>query len=186
MSEKDKNRTGKILIAEPFMVDNNFKKSVILLCEDNNEGSLGFILNKHVNMNVNDLVEDFPEFKAPVYFGGPVALDTLHYIHNVGELLDDSLKVGQGVYWGGDFTKLKFLIENELILPKNIKFFVGYSGWSAGQLDQELESGSWVISDMDANYAFKTKAYRLWTQVLQNKGENFTVIAQISSDNKLN
>jgi len=177
---------GKILIAEPFMLDENFKKSVILICEHNKEGSLGFILNKPVNMFITDLIDDFPEFKCSVYFGGPVATDTIHYIHNVGELLENSVKIEAGVYWGGDFDKLKFLVENELILPKNIKFFVGYSGWSEGQLATEIDTGSWVISHMDANYAFKTKAYKLWTQVLENKGDNFSVIAQINDDNNLN
>lgn len=179
-------KAGNVLIAEPFMLDPNFKKSVILMCEHNDGGSLGFILNKPINMNINELVDDFPEFSSSLYYGGPVAADTLHYIHNVGEILDESLKIQQGVYWGGDFEKLKFLIENELILPKNIKFFVGYSGWSEKQLESELETGSWVISDMDANYAFKTKSYQLWTQALENKGDNYSVIAQISGDNKLN
>lgn len=177
---------GKILIAEPFMVDPNFKKSVIIICEHHDDGSLGFILNKPINIKLNKLIDDFPEFETKVYFGGPVAPDTLHYIHNVGELLDESIKIQQGVYWGGNFEKLKFLIENELILPKNIKFFIGYSGWDGGQLAGEIKTGSWVISDMDANYAFKTKAYKLWTQVLENKGDNYTVIAQINNDNKLN
>ena len=186
MNKNTKIDSGKILIAEPFMLDPNFKKSVILLCEHNENGSLGFILNKTVNIKLNELIDDFPEFDTKVFFGGPVAPDTLHYIHNVGELLEDSLKVERGVYWGGDFDKLKFLIENEMIQPKNIKFFIGYSGWTEGQLEDELETGSWVVSEMDANYAFKSKAYQLWTQTLQNKGDKFSVIAQITGDNSLN
>src|SRR5690606_33036284 len=117
------------------MLDNNFKRSAVLVCDYvKAEGTVGFILNKPLDMRVDDLVADFPEFDAEVFFGGPVQTDTIHYLHNVGELLDESTKIVDGVYWGGDFDKLKFLISQGLIEPKNIRFFVGYSGWSEGQL----------------------------------------------------
>lgn len=177
---------GNILIAEPFMTDGYFKRSVILVCEHRVDGSVGFILNKTVNMNIGDLISDFPEFEATVNFGGPVSTDTIHYIHNVGDILDGSTEIVKGVYWGGDFEKLKFLIKSELILPKNIRFFVGYSGWSAGQLEEELQHGSWVIDQMYANYAFKEKQQKLWQKVLINKGETYTVIAQMKDFHYLN
>lgn len=170
---------GKILIAEPFMVDPNFKRSVVLMCEHEEEGSLGFILNKSLDMKINELIADFPQFDAVVYYGGPVQTDTIHYIHNVGEVLDESLKVMTGVYWGGDFEKLKSLINSKLIQPQNIRFFVGYSGWSHGQLRDEMKLGSWVTDNMDANYLFKIKPQLLWQKVLQNKGNAFSVIAQM-------
>jgi putative transcriptional regulator len=173
-------KSGKVLLAEPFMQDLNFTRSAILLCEHNEEGSLGFILNKQLEMRVDDLISDFPEFDSRVYFGGPVQTDTIHYIHNVGDLLEDSVKVLEGVYWGGDFEKLKFLISSELIKPENICFYVGYSGWSEGQLLNELEVyHSWVIADMDANYAFKSKPDQLWKQIMRNKGNIYSVIAQM-------
>ncbi len=171
--------SGSILAAEPFMVDPNFKRSVILLCEHHNEGSIGFILNKTVNMNINDLLADFPAFESNVYYGGPVKTDTIHYIHNVGDVLDNSQKVADGIYWGGDYEKLKFLIQSKIILPENIRFFVGYSGWSEHQLEEELEHGSWVKADVHANYIFKTDIDQLWNQVMENKGDAFSVIAQI-------
>ncbi|MCL4153824.1 UNVERIFIED_CONTAM: hypothetical protein GTU68_050649, partial [Idotea baltica] len=89
------------------MHDPYFHRGVVLLCEHHAEGSLGFIINKPLEMSLNELVEDFPEIESPVYYGGPVGNDTLHYIHNVGELLPDSVEVAPGVYWGGDFHKLK-------------------------------------------------------------------------------
>lgn len=114
--------SGKILLADPFLLDPNFKRAVILLCEHQEEGSIGFIINKPINMNINDLVSDFPDFESEVYYGGPVATDTIHYIHNVGDLLDESVEISRGVYWGGEFDKLKFLISSELIKPQNIRF----------------------------------------------------------------
>ena len=175
-------QSGSILLAEPFMLDANFKRSTVLLCEHNEEGSVGFIINKPLRMRIDELIEDFPEFDAEVFFGGPVQTDTIHYIHNVGKLLDDSRLVADGVYWGGDFSKLKFLISSKLISSENIRFFVGYSGWSVGQLEDELNLGSWVSANMDANYLFKSIPSRLWEQVMYNKGDVYTVISQVPED----
>ena len=183
---KQKVNSGKVLLAEPFMLDPNFKRSVVLLCEHNEEGSVGFIMNKPLQMRIDELVDGFPEFNAEVFFGGPVQTDTIHYIHNMGNLVEDSVKVADGVYWGGDFENLKFLINSGLVLPHNIRFFVGYSGWSEGQLNDEMVYGSWVLADMDANYLFKSKPQELWHQVMYNKGNTFTVIAQMSEASTLN
>ncbi len=172
-------KTGNVLLAEPFMLDPNFKRSAVILCEHTDEGSIGFIMNKPIKMNVDDLIEEFPEFISEVLFGGPVQTDTIHYVHNVGDLLEDSVQITQSLYWGGDFEKLKFLISSNLIKPHNIRFFIGYSGWSEGQLNDELNLGSWVLTDMDPNYLFNTEPDLLWQQAMENKGSTFSVIAQI-------
>ena len=180
-------RKGSILLAEPFMLDPNFKRSVILLTEHSEkEGSLGFVLNKPITLKINELIEDFPEIDCPVYYGGPVAQETLHYIHDVGDILDGSLKIAQNIYWGGEFEKLKFLIDTKLIQPKNIKFFLGYSGWSPGQLMDEMEYGSWVIAHLDTNYAFKTEYKEMWRQVMKHKGGSYVVIADMPDNSFLN
>jgi putative transcriptional regulator len=180
-------KQGKLLLAEPFMMDPNFKRSVILVCDHSKEqGSIGFILNKPLKMNIDELVGEFPEFDSEVHYGGPVSTDTIHYVHNVGELLEDSVSVGRGIYWGGNFEKLKFLIESKLIKPQNVKFFVGYSGWTMGQLKEELKTGSWVMADMDPNYIFKTKARKLWQDIMVNKGDIYSVIAQMPEGPNLN
>lgn len=172
-------KSGQILLSEPFMIDPYFRRAVVLLCEHHEQGSLGFILNKSIDIQVNDLISDFPAFEAEVFYGGPVQTDTLHYIHNVGDLLDDSLQVSNGVWWGGDFDKLKVLITTDLIKPENIRFFVGYSGWSSGQLGEEMETGSWMTAPMDANYLFKTKPQEMWSKVMYNKGNRYEVLADM-------
>lgn len=179
-------KAGKILLAEPFMLDPNFKRTVVLICEHGHHGTTGFVLNKTLDIKVNELLPDFPESKAAVFVGGPVAVDSLHYLHNVGDMLDNSLEVCPGVYWGGDFEKLKFLMENGLIKDNNIKFFVGYSGWTEGQLIEEMQETSWIVEDMDANYLFKIKPFVLWQTVLHNKGNTYTVIAQMPDAVSLN
>ncbi len=172
-------KTGQIILAEPFMLDMNFKRAAVLLCEHGEEGSIGFIINKQLDMRVDDLIADFPSFKSGVYFGGPVQTDTIHFVHNVGDLLENSIQLSQGVYWGGDFEKLKFLIDSKLIHPRNIRFFVGYSGWTDGQLADEMALGSWVVADMDANYIFRSKPQTLWQKIMNKKGDAYTVIAQM-------
>jgi len=186
MDNTNKIVAGSLLIAQPFTMDNYFKRSVVAICEHRVDGSIGFILNKTVDMNITDLIGDFPEFESEVGFGGPVATDTIHYIHNVGEILDESIEIARGVYWGGDFEKLKFLISSKLILPHNIRFFVGYSGWGESQLEEELETGSWVVDQLHANYAFKDSEQDLWQKVLHNKGERYTVIAQMDEFQSMN
>ena len=169
--------SGTVLLAEPFMMDQNFKRTAVLLVDHGDDGSVGFILNREVDMRVDELIDEFPEFDAPVYFGGPVGTDTIHYLHAKGDLLEGSDEISPGVFWGGDYEKLKFLIDSGLIGPRDIRFFVGYSGWSKDQLNEELDLGSWVTAPMDPNYLFKSKAATLWNQVMDNKGSTFSVIA---------
>ncbi len=180
-------KKGAVLLAEPFMLDPNFKRTAIFLIEHNErEGSLGFILNRPVDMRVDELVDDFPEFNAPVYFGGPVGGDTVHYLHTKGDLLEGSDEVMRGVWWGGDYERLKFLIRQQLIKPRDIRFFVGYSGWSERQLQEELKSGSWVTAQMFPNYLFQSDPEKLWAQVMSNKGNHFQAIAEMEESANYN
>lgn len=172
-------KSGQILIADPFMLDPYFRRSVILVCEHHDQGTIGFILNKSIDMGLNDLMGDFPTFDSEVFYGGPVQTDTLHYVHNLGDMLDESIKITDGVWWGGDFDKLKFLITRQMVHPDNIRFFVGYSGWSSGQLKEELEYGSWVTGNLDANYIFKFKPNRLWRHAMYNKGDLYEIISDM-------
>jgi putative transcriptional regulator len=179
-------KAGKILVAEPFMLDPNFKRAIILICEHGEHGTTGFVLNKPLDIKINELIQDFPKSKASVHIGGPVAVDSLHYLHNVGEMLDNSQEVCPGVFWGGDFEKLRFLMDTGVITDKNIRFFVGYSGWSEGQLEEEMKELSWIVDDMDANYLLKIKPFVLWQTVLHNRGNTYTVIAQMPDAISLN
>ena len=177
---------GQLLLAEPFMMDPYFRRAAVLLCEHGDEGSLGFIINKQLDIDLNDLLQDFPEFESTVYYGGPVQTDTIHYLHNVGELLEDSVKVAPGIFWGGSFEKLKFLVDQRMVLPDNIRFMVGYSGWTSGQLAEEMAYGSWVLGESDPNYVFKQKPARVWQQAMSFKSGVHAVIAQMPEGPLLN
>ncbi|MCL4109178.1 UNVERIFIED_CONTAM: hypothetical protein GTU68_028359 [Idotea baltica] len=170
---------GSVLLAEPFSLDHNFRRTAVVLTEHHKEGSVGFIMNKAMDVQVSGLLSDFPDFEGKVFYGGPVATDSLHFLHNVGDLLEDSMPVTNGVYWGGDFEKLKFLISAKVIKEDNIRFYLGYSGWSSGQLREELEYGAWVPAEFDANYLFKSSADLLWEQIMTNQGDVYSVIAKM-------
>lgn len=180
---------GKILIAEPFMTEPTFSRTVIGLCDHSEkDGSVGFVLNKPLKVKLKELLPDIKsDIDYRIGYGGPVGTDTIHYIHNIGDLLEDSQFVTKGVYWSGDFNKLKVLINNGLVEFDNIRFYIGYSGWSPGQLEEEMkDSKSWVISDLDPNYVFKSKYKTMWKDALKHKGDPYSVIAQIPKTQSFN
>lgn len=178
--------TGKLLLADPFMMDDNFKRAVILLCDYHHDGSLGFIVNKPMDVKVHELLENFPENDMDLYFGGPVAHDTIHFIHTKGDLVEDSMEIAPGVFWGGDYNRIRFLLNHQIITDRDIRFFIGYSGWSPGQLEAELEYNSWMVANFDKNYVFTRKHNDLWSKVLNHKGGHYEVIANISEFSNLN
>ena len=186
MGKKQIINQGTLLLAEPFIMDVYFRRAAILICDKHDEGTLGFILNKPLDVKVQDILSDFPEFDGLAYYGGPVQTDSLHFLHSAGDLVDDSQFVCQGVYWGGDFEKVKILIKNGLLKPEQIRFYVGYTGWSKDQLEEEIKENTWIIDEMDPNYLFLFKSEKLWQIILEHKGNNHAVIAQISDFLNLN
>lgn len=180
---------GCLLVAEPFMQDPHFRRAVLIICEHSDkDGTIGFIINKPIGLGITDLIADFPDFEATVQFGGPVEKEsTLHYLHDRGDILEGSIKVAPGIWWGGDFEVLKFLIQNELILPHNIRFYLGYSGWEGGQLREEMAMKSWIKAESDPNYLFRdNRKEDIWEKVLQNKGDQYSVISEMPEFPSLN
>ena len=140
-----KPKKGNLLIAEPSIIgDISFNRSVVILADHTEEGSIGFILNKPFEFGVTDLVPEI-EVDFKVYNGGPVEQDNLYFIHQIPELIPNSIEISQGIYWGGDFTTIIDLINTEQVTSKDIRFFLGYSGWDEDQLETELNSNSWVV-----------------------------------------
>ena len=172
---------GDFLIAEPFLDDPNFGHTVILVCEQTPDGTLGLILNRPTDTRIDELMlEGFPTFNSTLFLGGPVATDSLFFLHNLGDLVADSTPVARGVWWGGNFEEVRFLIQNELIKPYNIRFFLGYAGWESGQLDDEIAEGTWLVEPSDPNFVFRHNTRQLWAEVLRNKGNHYTVLGTMT------
>ena len=165
-----KPRRGRVLIAEPLMDEFYFGRSVILLAGHNDEGTFGLVMNKPTGTTLNEILPDFPDFPAPVFIGGPVQTDNLYFIHTLGNEVPDSSEILPGIYWGGDLEIVKELLKLGLIGKDQIRFFLGYAGWSPSQLDEELKNNAWVVSETNLRSLLKTKSDKMWNNYLQRMG----------------
>ncbi len=179
--------SGHILIAEPFLKDPPFIRSVILLCTfSEDDGAFGFTLNKICEDTLDELIPDMEGYTLPVYSGGPVQTDTLHYLHNYPEHFSDCQKVAENIYWGGDFELLKTLIKNNTIAAKEIKFFLGYSGWTKGQLEEEIAEETWLLTEANSKLVFNTAHEKLWNESLIKLGGKYKLLIHYPTDPQLN
>ncbi len=169
-------KKGKILTSEPSIIgDTYFNRSIILLVEHGEEGSIGFILNKPMSLNIKDLIPSI-DSNFIIYNGGPVQQDNLYFIHNIPELINDSIKISDGLYWGGNFIKVSELINNGRIYKSDIRFFLGYSGWDAGQLKNELKTNTWILSENKYNKnIIKVVDENLWKKRMLDLGGKYTL-----------
>ena len=167
---------GKLLIAEPSIIgDISFNRSVVLLADHTDEGSIGFILNKPFDFGIKDLL---PEVKKDfmVFNGGPVEQDNLYFIHNIPELIPNSVEISNGVFWGGDFYTIIGLINEGTITDKDIRFFLGYSGWHTKQLENELNSNSWVVVDnVYKSKIISKKGAAFWKEKMLELGDKYSI-----------
>ena len=177
---------GSMLISEPFLNDTYFKRSVVLLTEHDEQGTVGLILNKPTDVHLNEAVEDFPEFRVPLYFGGPVETDTLFYVHTLGERIPGSKKIAEGLWWGGDYDELKQLIHLGEITGEHIRFYAGYSGWEPDQLTGEMKERSWLVFESSSEFAFSENPSLLWRDVLRNMGNEYAILSNFPEDPNLN
>lgn len=179
---------GNLLLSEPFMLDPSFQRSVVLLCEhDPSRGTLGYVLNQATDLKVSDLLTEFPESDFPVFIGGPVGHDAIHFIHCCGDRLLDGTDLGNGLFWGGNFETLKVLLETGAIAAGEIKFFLGYSGWDPGQLDRELSENSWMVcTHYNPELVFVNQAEDLWKEAVIAMGPKYAHVANFPIDPRLN
>jgi putative transcriptional regulator len=177
---------GRFLISEPFMYDPNFKRTVVLLAEHGKDGTVGFVLNRRLTLTINEIVEGVPFHEAPVFMGGPVEQNTLHYIHRLGNVLKGSQQIGENLYWGGQFETLVQMIGAGEIPAGDLIFFVGYSGWSAGQLDTELDRKSWIVAPENSGFVFQEDHEDLWRQILRTMGTKYEVLSNYPEDPRFN
>lgn len=168
---------GHLLVAEPSILgDTSFTRSVILLADHNDQGSVGFILNKPLELMLSDLIEGIEDCEMPIYNGGPVEQEHLYFIHTAPDLIEGSQEISSGIYWGGDFQRALDLIVNKKISCKNIKFFLGYSGWESNQLNEEVIKNSWVILENERqDDLLKDNHQALWRDKIIQIGGSYTL-----------
>ncbi len=177
---------GKILVSEPFLQDAYFKRSVVLLTEHNDEGTLGLVLNNPIEFNTSEILKDFPDIDAFVGIGGPVRTDTVHYLHCMGDMIPESVHVLGSVFFGGDFDMVRTLIKTNELTGKNIRFFVGFSSWYPGQLEREIAENSWLVTTLDSESIMNRNDNELWKKVLLNEERKYQMWTRYPEDPMMN
>ncbi len=177
---------GILLIADPFLKDPNFKRTVVILCEHQDEGSIGFVLNRTFGHTLSELINDMDDCDVPVYYGGPVQMDTIHFLHNYPDLIPGGSEIAKDVYWGGNFETVMALLRNGTIKPDKLRFFLGYSGWGSGQLRDELNEKSWLTVDATHQLVFHTTTDSIWQNSLRHLGGDYEMMVHFPIDPQLN
>ena len=174
---------GTLLVSDPFLDDDYFRRSVIYLCEHNEEGSFGFVLNNFIEINIAKAGLDFPLENTVFGIGGPVDTGNLYYLHNLGEELSESFPVDDEISIGGNYDELMDILKKDSNPNEKARFFLGYSGWEKGQLDEEIRINSWVVvSDFDKKDIFNTSESDLWKKYLSKLGPKFKAISNFPLD----
>jgi len=163
---------GRIIISEPLLSGNFFGRSTVLLVEHSSNGSVGFILNKPLEAKINELFIMPTGYIPQLFVGGPVGGDSLFYIHTLGDQIRGSSHVKDELYWGGDFEALKLAIASGNVGPGQVKFFVGYSGWSPGQLENEIAENSWLVTEADTRLVMNSDR-NFWNESVRNAGGHY-------------
>ncbi len=177
VNEFEKLKAGKLLLASANMLESNFKRTVLMMCEHNEKGSLAFILNRPLEFKVCEAVSGFEEVEEVLHKGGPVQVDTVHFLHLRGDLIEDSFEILPGLFWGGDKNKLSYMLNTGVMLPSEIRFFLGYSGWSAGQLKAEFDEGAWYTAEASQSIVFSDVYERMWSRSVRSKGGEYQLVA---------
>jgi putative transcriptional regulator len=178
---------GILLIAEPFLNDPSFVRSVVVLCEHNEEGSFGLVINNKLDMELGDFFPEFEDFKIPLYQGGPVEIDSLHFLHQYPDLIPDSIMISDGVYRGGNFETVRTLINSEAIDLDKIRFYVGYSGWDPDQLDEEvILENSWLTTEATPALVFLQNTNDIWKESIKKLGGKYEMMINFPKDPQLN
>jgi len=176
-------KKGTFLISQPLISDKRFEKTIILITESNEEGTLGFVINKKTNVKINELMKDFINRDDCCYYGGPVQVDNLFYFHQKGRIISDSKKIYKNIFFGGNFNQIKEYIKSGLIHENEVKFFLGYCGWEKKQLENELKEKSWVVFNKEKDFF---KSIINWEDSLIEFDEEYKIWINAQDDFHLN
>lgn len=177
---------GILLIADPFLKDPNFLRTVVFLCEHKEEGSFGFVLNRQYENSLDELIPELEGHKIPVYYGGPVQLDSIHFMHQYPNEIPGGQEVIKGVYWGGDFDAVVNFIKQGDFDSNKIRFYIGYSGWTENQLKDEMEEKTWLTVKASRKLVFHKTHTEIWKDSLKHLGGEYEMMANFPIDPQLN
>lgn len=184
---------GVLLVAPPVLEDVHFVRAVVLLCAHDDDGSFGLVLTDPLDARVGVRGDGGRLVDVPVRRGGPVSPDTLHVLHCRPDILPDAEPVADDIYWGGTLAGIGAHLTDADDNPggginrlADFRFFVGYAGWGAGQLADELAAGGWILHGATAAHVFSTPPAALWRTVLREMGEPYSHLAHFPADPRYN
>ena len=181
-----KAKKGRLLISEPSLDDNSFFKSVVLITHHNEEESIGLILNHPTKVNLNEILNNIPLSDLPIYIGGPVEKKSLHFIHTLGNIIPNSKQIINDIYFGGDFDIVIQLMHDKKITKDKIRFFLGYSGWGADQLNNEIREEAWIVQPAENKLCMNYSTPELWNDIMKTKKMEYAIWANLPKDPSLN
>ena len=177
---------GTLLVAAPVMDDPNFRRTVVLLCDHGKEGSFGLVLNQPTDASLGDVMEGYFVDDPPLFLGGPVQRETLHFVHRYADVIPESISVLPDVNWGGTYDAVESLLQNGDTSDEDIRFFLGYTGWSPGQLQREVEQNGWILTRARAEWVFETAPHTLWRTVMRAMGGEYALLSTYPEDPRMN
>jgi putative transcriptional regulator len=178
--------SGVLLIADPFLKDPNFMRTVVFLAEHHEEGTVGFVLNRQYENTLDELIPEISGHTFPVFYGGPVQMNSIHFLHRYADEIPGSVEVMKGVYWGGEFDKVIEMINTGTLDANKIRFYIGYSGWSTGQLLGEMKEKTWLTVKATRKLIFHKEIQEIWKDSLKHLGGEFEMMINFPIDPQLN
>lgn len=168
---------GAFLVSEPFLREEYFNHSVIALVEYEPGGeAMGVVLNNESEYTLQELIEGVEtQEPIPVYCGGPVGNDRLFFIHTLGDVIPETQPLGNGLWVGGNFDAILSIVNDGYKLDGSIRFFLGYSGWSNGQLEGELSRNVWAVAPRleEASEMLSGDGDAYWHRAVRSLGPSF-------------
>jgi putative transcriptional regulator len=182
-----KPKIGNVLISDPFLDEDYFRRSVVLLCDHNAEGSFGFVLNNYLDIDLHEVDDSFPDIKARISVGGPVETQSLFFIHSFGDEVEGGIPINNELSFGGDYEQIQDLIELDPSNGNKIRFFLGYSGWTSLQLESEIKNKSWIPwCNKHKNKLLKKSSIDFWKQKMNELGGEYKIWSNAPEDPILN
>jgi len=176
------NLTQQFLIAMPAMADSRFAKSLILICEHNDNGALGIVVNRPIDLSLQDLfiqlkiTSQLDHFQhTPVLYGGPVQADRGFVLHQLGDTWQSTLVVSEGVGLTTSKDILEAIAKGEG--PERYIVSLGYAGWAPGQLEHELGQNAWLTVDADYSILFTHSAAERLSAATQSLGIDYATLS---------
>jgi len=172
---------GYFLIANPVLPDPNFSRTVVLLCNHDEHGSFGLVINKEAELAPSEIfsgIDRLRSYNGRAFVGGPVSQSQMFYICRSKEPVPEMDQICPGVHLGMDWNFLDGVMNRISDPDINLRFFLGYSGWGAGQLASEMERRSWLTSKADESLVFENNLDRVWAGAVKSLGKEYEYLIQ--------